>query len=37
VGARSASQAEGVMGAAELRLSPDEIEKIEEEARKAAA
>jgi len=37
VGARSANQAEGVMRAAELRLGPDEIQEIEEEARKAAA
>ena len=37
VGARSAGQAEGVMRAAALKLSPDEIKEIEGEARKAAA
>ena len=37
VGARSARQADSVMRAAELKLSPDEIKEIEAEARKAAA
>ncbi len=37
VGARSAVQAEGVMRAAELQLSQDEIREIESEARKAVA
>ena len=37
VGARNARQAEGVMGAGELRLSAAEIEEIENISRKVAA